>query len=59
MTFEEAFYLFRTDNERVAKAIGISPANADRLISAEMDRRYEAKVIQRLSVTASKHRDAQ
>ncbi len=44
MTFLEAFTKFGPDVERVAEALGITPPEADRLINAIMERRYQKRV---------------
>lgn len=44
MTFLEAFTKFGPDVERIAKALGITPPEADRLINELMERRHQQRV---------------
>jgi hypothetical protein len=54
MTFSEAFTLHGPDVERIARDIGITPPEADRLINEEMKRRHEGR---RRPERLSYHRD--
>ncbi|MBX5021202.1 hypothetical protein [Rhizobium lentis] len=44
ITFLEAFTKYGPDVERIAEALGITPPEADRLVSREMERRYQARI---------------
>ncbi|MDK4720108.1 hypothetical protein PH552_12210 [Rhizobium sp. CNPSo 3968] len=49
MTFSEAYAIHGPDVEAVAKLLGIAPAEADRLINEEMNRRHQERHETRLS----------
>ncbi|MBX4870603.1 hypothetical protein HJA85_27160 [Rhizobium bangladeshense] len=44
MTFLEAYAIHGPDVERIAAVLGIPASEADRLVSREMDRTYQARV---------------
>lgn len=44
MIFSEAYSLFGPDVELIAEAMGITPPEADRLISERMNRKYRARI---------------
>ena len=54
MTFLEAYTLHGPDVERIARDLGITPPEADRLINEEMNRRHEGR---RRPDRLSYHRD--
>ena len=54
MTFLEAFTLHGPDVERIARDLGITPPEADRLINEELNRRQEER---RRPERLSHHRD--
>ncbi len=49
MTFSEAYAAIGPDVEAIAELLGIAPAEADRLINEEMNRRHEERRDKRLS----------
>jgi hypothetical protein len=49
MTFPEAYASVGPDVEAIAKLLGISPSEADRLINEEMNRRHQECREKRLS----------
>lgn len=44
MTFLEAYALCGPDVERIARLLGITPPEADRLINDAMERRYQQRI---------------
>ncbi|MCZ3377446.1 hypothetical protein [Rhizobium sp. AG207R] len=49
MTFLEAYSISGPDVEAIAKLLGITPAEADRLINEEMNRRHQERREKHLS----------
>jgi len=49
MTFLEAYTLHGPDVERIARDLGITPPEADRLINEEMNRRHQERREKHLS----------
>lgn len=56
MTFSEAYAISGPDVEAIAKLLGIAPAEADRLINEEMERRHREKMAPHHQARAKEYR---